>query len=160
MLPAAKCSGESKKARPPDYKRKRTFSAPPLTMEVVHHTLDPVAQVKDMEVDKQANGSAAQSQIGEQLGFVHRGRSGHRFYLDNDDVLHQQIDAVTGINVDTLIRDRQRDFSLVPEAPEIQFSTKARAIGAFQEASTESCVNVHRRADDVTRYFIRFHLSP
>jgi hypothetical protein len=58
-----------------------------LPVFAVHHALDAIAQVKDVEVNQQADAHAAEAHIGEKLSLVDRMNGIDRFYFYDDPTL-------------------------------------------------------------------------
>jgi hypothetical protein len=61
----------------------------------MHHALDSVAELENIEVDKQTYADSAQAHVGEDLGFVCRVESVDGLHFYNHSFLHDQVDAVS-----------------------------------------------------------------
>ena len=80
---------------------------------IVHHSLDAVAQMPDVEVDQQSNSASAESWVRQQLRFTDSRSFWTELGFDNDDVLNQQIHPVCGRDRQPTIGDRYGHFGLV-----------------------------------------------
>ena len=60
----------------------------------VDHTLDSVSQVSDVEINQQPYSDAAESHVRQKLSLMDRMKCVDALYLDNHQVLNDEIDSV------------------------------------------------------------------
>lgn len=59
-----------------------------------HHSLDPILQMKNVEVDEQTHALTTQAKVGEQLGLMNRVNHIYTLHFNDHELLDQQIDPV------------------------------------------------------------------
>jgi len=64
-----------------------------------------------MKIDQQSHLPSTQPQVGEQLGFVDRIDSLNALNFDDDRAGHNEIDAVSQVDLLSIIKDRQSDLT-------------------------------------------------
>jgi hypothetical protein len=99
---------------------------------------DSVPQMHDIEIDQQANRSAAELEIRDHLGLVNRRNSLYRFDLHDHKVFHQQIYPIAKIQLCPAINHRKPDLSFRPDTCLSKFVLQARLIGALKQSGPSS----------------------
>jgi len=61
-------------------------------------TEDSISKERDVEVDQKSQRITGEAEIGQELGFVDRRDPFHRFQLDDDRIIHNEIKAVALID--------------------------------------------------------------
>ena len=77
-----------------------------------HETLDAVKHVHDVEVQQETYTHATQLQIGQQLSVMDRQDGFHRLNLHEHDPFDSHVDSECGINLESVVEDRQSKFGL------------------------------------------------
>lgn len=80
-------------------------------------------QYGHIEVDQQTNSHTRQTQIGKKLRFVNGEHGLHRFQLDNNFLIDDEVDAISTVKLHIFVGHGQ--FDLLPEskAAELKFTT-------------------------------------
>ena len=76
----------------------------------VYHAFYSRPELKNIEIDQQANSNAAQAQVREQLSFVKGMNSLDRLHFDYKTMLNDEVDPVSSIEFLTFVNDRQGDL--------------------------------------------------
>jgi len=103
----------------------------------IHHTLDFVSQVEDVEIDQQAHRYSAQSHVGQELRLINRVDGLDGFHFHYDSVFNDEIDAISDFELLPFIDHWLSYFSCNFETAASQFLRQAGLVGAFQKAGTE-----------------------
>jgi hypothetical protein len=102
----------------------------------------------NVEIDQETDLATTQLQIRKQLGSVERQQFFNCLDLDNDAVFDKKVDAISGLEVDSLINDRQPDLVFEMHAVDSELIVKTRLIGAFEQSCTQRGVHLHRRGEN------------
>jgi len=73
---------------------------------------DAVFQDRDIEVDEESDGAAAEAEVREQLGFVNRINGFNRLHFDNHLLCNQEVETIAGLQPQALVLDGQSHFRL------------------------------------------------
>ena len=79
------------------------------------------------------------------------------FQFNNYFIFHQNIDPIAGLKPNTVGHHGQWELRNYFHIRFRQFMNQANLVCALEEAGSESCVNLHRSANDIFRDFIQFH---
>lgn len=120
----------------------------------IHHSLDPILQMLNMEIDQQANLSSTQAHVRQQLSLMYGIDCFDTLDLDYDAVRNDEINAISEIDLLAQINDRKSNFTGDLEAMFSKFVDEARAICAFKQTGAKRSMNSHCGADDLTRDLI------
>ena len=99
---------------------------------LAHESLNAVEHVHHVEVQQQPDTNPAQLQIGQQLGLVDWQDSLHRFDFHENFLLDTQIYAVRGIDLESVVSDRQRDLGLDAETGLLKIVGKTTMVRTFK----------------------------
>lgn len=83
----------------------------------------------------------------------------HRLYFDNDEILDEKIDTVTGINLDPFIDEREGDLGLDLESDLMEFPGEAPVVRTFQKPRSEYGVHFYRTFNNCARDCVDWHFS-
>jgi hypothetical protein len=78
--------------------------------------------------------------------------------MDNVDSFNAKIDAIGAVNVEAIVRDRQRYFRLYQEASFFKLMDQTAVICALQETGSKRGMYAHCATDDRLSYFVYFHV--
>ena len=70
---------------------------------LIHEPNDSILQVHDVEVDQQTNASLAQLEVGQQLRLMDRMKLQNRFHFDDDFVIDEQVDSISGTDFKSIL---------------------------------------------------------
>jgi hypothetical protein len=71
-----------------------------------------------------------------------------RFQLDDHFIVYEQVDLVSTIELQALVRDRQIDLALEGQTPEMQFMAQALLVGGFKQSRPELTMYLDRSPND------------
>ena len=94
------------------------------------------------EVDQQADPLVGQLQICQKLGLVNRQQFLHGFQFQNDFVLHDEIDLITTVQLQTFVLDRQVHLPLKAQSPNAKLVAKALRVSRFQKTRAEMAMDL------------------
>lgn len=100
----------------------------------INHALDSISKVDDIEIDEQSDLPFAQAHIGEQLSLVDGIDGFNALHLDNHSIGDDQINAITEIDVLSIVDDWQSDLTGNRDALFPKLVQQAGMICAFQQA--------------------------
>ena len=86
----------------------------------------------NIEFDQQANRVLTKLQVREQPGIVHRESIGNRFQVDDDKLLHQQVDLVTTVEANASSGNLQRHLPLAGNTSVAEFTAETFFAGRFE----------------------------
>ncbi|HEY1263420.1 MAG TPA: hypothetical protein VGF06_07845 [Terriglobales bacterium] len=78
----------------------------------INHPFDPIPQMCDMEVDQQTDPPPAQAHVGEKLGLVYGIDGFHALDLDNDKVVHDEVNTISKVDLFAIVNDREAHFAV------------------------------------------------
>ena len=99
--------------------------------------LNAVLEARHVEVDQEPYRLSTQSRVGEDLGLVDRKQFSHGLQFDHNGVFYQQVDAVTDIEPDGPVDNRQLRLAKDVEVPSTKLKLKTSLVRRFQETGTE-----------------------
>lgn len=102
-----------------------------------------------MEIDEQSDLPFAQAHIGEQLSLVDGIDGFNALHLDNHSIGDDQINAITEIDVLSIVDDWQSDLTGNRDALFPKLVQQAGMICAFQQSRPEYAMNLHGRSNDL-----------
>src|SRR6266704_3102547 len=73
----------------------------------------------------------------------------HALDLDNHDIVHDQVNAISELDLLSLVNHRQSNLTGDCEALLSKLMQQAALIGAFEESRPKHGMNSHRGADDL-----------
>src|SRR5215469_7338628 len=109
----------------------------------VYETPNAILEMHNIEVYKQSQRFATQLQVRKDLGLMDRGERVYGFQFNNDEILDEQIDPISEIQLHAIVINRQTDLSFRPKTGLRQFVLQASLIGAFKESWSQICMNPH-----------------
>ena len=125
--------------------------APILT---IHHALDSVPEMEDVEVDQQAHTHSAEAQVRQELSLMNWMDCLGGFYLHHYPVLHDQVDAVAYFDFLALVHHGQSHLRRDVKTSASEFVCEAGLVSTFEKAGAEKRVDSYRGADDTAGDFI------
>ena len=105
---------------------------------VFDDTANAVAKMRNVEVDQQANLVATQLQVGQNLRKVQRKQFFNCFDFDDDAVFDNKVDAIGGIQLNTLIDDRKPNLMRENYSILSELIAETRIVRALEAASSNS----------------------
>jgi hypothetical protein len=79
-------------------------------VQVIHHTLDTIFHQHNIPIQQKPKLAIPQFQVGQKLGFVNGQKLVNGFVFDDDTILNQHIQPVTGVKLLPIIHNRQNQF--------------------------------------------------
>jgi hypothetical protein len=116
--------------------------------------------VWNVKIQEKAQLVTTQPQIREQLSAMDRQHSFHALDLDNKTPFDDEIDAVRGVELNTLVHDGQPDFLFEMEARLGELIGQTGATGAFEDSGTEGSVDAHGGVEHDAAGGVGFHENP
>ena len=112
-----------------------------------HFTLNAIAEMRDVEVEQEAQPFARQSHVGEKLRFVNAQELLHCLDFNDRQVLCNQVESES--RIEPLISVDHRQFNLPSEddSRQLHLMTKTLFIHAFQQSRPQRRVNPHPTPD-------------
>ena len=124
--------------------------APILT---IHHALDSVPEMEDIEVDQQPYWQSAETKVRQQLSLMNGMDCLGRFF-HHYPVLHDQVDAVAYFDFLALVHHGQSHLRRDVKTSASEFVCEAGLVSTFEKAGAEKRVDFYRGADDTAGDFI------
>lgn len=121
-----------------------------------HHPLNPVFHVLDLPIQQESERAAAELEIRQQLRLVDGQNLIDGLVLDNDAVRDAEVDAEAGLDVDTVVADREVELALRLESALPEFIDHALLVGGFQQTGPERGMNFDSGIDDMGGGFLDF----
>jgi hypothetical protein len=106
-----------------------------------------------MKVDENAYGNPSQSQVGKKLRFVHLRKLLDRLHLDNQRLLHEEVDAIAIIEPNALIDDRYWLLRLKWDFPQAEFVGEALLVGRLEQARPQRPMDLDTGSNDKISQF-------
>jgi hypothetical protein len=75
----------------------------------------------------------------------------HGFQFQNDFILHEEIDLVATVQLQTFVFDRQDNLPLKAQSTKAELVAKALLVSRFQKAGAEVTMDLNRRAENRVR---------
>ena len=100
--------------------------------------MNTLAHVRDVEVEKQTQRKAAQLQVRQHLGAMDRQHFFHTFDFDDQATLDDEVDTISGLQLDSAVHDGQPNLVLKMQAGLRELVVHARIARTFENAGTES----------------------
>jgi hypothetical protein len=110
--------------------------------------MDSLAEVWDVEINEKTDRAPTELQVREKLRSVQWKQFFHRLQFNDDAVLDQEIDSVSGFKLQSFVNHRQSNLVLKLQASDGEFVNKASGVGAFQQSRSKSCVDVQGCVND------------
>lgn len=101
-----------------------------------------------MPIQKKTETTIFHFQVGEYLSPVHREDAIDGFVFNDDSVLNQHIDSISGIDLDFLLADRENHFTRDLESSFSELIRKAFLVSGLQEAWPERPMHLDRGIND------------
>ena len=111
----------------------------------------------NVEIDEQPDRQLRELQIGDDLSLVYREKMLDGLDLEDQLVLHHEVEAVAAIEIDALVSHRDRNLTSCAKSTQGQLLRQAVLVSRLQQAGAEVAVYLDARADDLPRELI---LSP
>jgi hypothetical protein len=108
-----------------------------------------VFQEFGVEVYQQADPVPAQTEIGQNLSYMHRQDVFHRLYFDNNGIFHNEIGTVSSRQVDTLIDQRDHHLPGKGQAALSEFPAKTLLVHVFQQTRPQRTMNFYCQPNDL-----------
>ena len=102
--------------------------------------------------------TAGKLEVREQLSFMDRLDVGYGLELDDYLALHEQVDAITTIDPDALVADRQCLLTFGVQLSLSQLVDQAGFIRRLQQPRPQRTVYLNRGADDLLGNIVHHHL--
>jgi hypothetical protein len=123
-------------------------------------TSDTFLQDRHIEIDQQSHFETGQLQIGQDLSFVDRLQAISGFQFKKEEIFYQKVDAITTIQMDALVLDRNRLLPFISHSFQIQFVAETLFIGGFQKTWSKNFVGLYGCPNDLTCKIFVVHRSP
>lgn len=101
-----------------------------------------------MEVDEEADGQAHELEVRDELGFVDGEEAVHGFELEDHTALHEEVEAVTAVEGETFVAERDGELTLDVRAAEGELMREAVLVRGFEQPRPEVAVDLDASADD------------
>lgn len=126
-------------------------------LKVVDDAADSVFENRDVEVDQETELAFGQSQIGQQLGVMHRGEVVDGFQFHDHSLIDSDVDPIAGRNLHPFVDQRQLALHDESDAAQLQFVFQAFLVGVLQATGAEKAMHLDGSGYDRTRQFVRGH---
>ena len=113
-----------------------------------HHPNNALAEVNDVEVQKQTDLQSAQSQVRQQLCSTEWDDLFDSLQFENDALFHEEVETISGIEMKALVRDWQFDLCFESERRRLHLVLETCAVRALQKSGPKLGVDLDRRAND------------
>jgi len=101
-----------------------------------------LSQERHIEVNQQAYTLVSEFQVGQELGLVNRHQFLNGFQFQNDFVLHEEIDLVATVQLQTFIFDRQVHLSLEAQPAKMKLVAQALFVCRFQKTGAKMTMDL------------------
>ena len=108
------------------------------------HALDPILDACDLPVNEEADGTSAQLEIGKQLGSMDGMYPIDSFVFDEYAFINQEIGAISTIEHDVFVADRNRIFRVDIHPAQAEFIHQAPPINGLQQPWPKRCMDCNR----------------
>jgi len=115
-------------------------------------------QDRNVEVDQQARFPTAQLQVCEQLGFMDGLNGCTGLYLNHHGAGDEEIEAVSAVELCSLLLHRQRTLPLEWNPPQPQFPAQTFLVGRLEQPRSQFPMHVDGAANDLLCYSIQVQL--
>src|SRR4029453_10638503 len=88
-------------------------------------------QCGDVKVEQQSDSFIPHLQIAQQLRFMNKQHMFNAFEFKDDQIIHNQIDTITAVQVNAFVCDRKRHLPPELNPTEVQFVTQAFFVSRF-----------------------------
>lgn len=115
------------------------------------------------EIHKEPNGQFHQTQVGQQLFAMNRGKRLYQFELNDHTSFNEKVDTESLLKQQPIIFKADRLLALHPKSALLQRPRQHHFIDRFKKARPQFLVHVYSRINRSPRYFIKlyhFSLSP
>ncbi len=92
-----------------------------------------------------------QLEIRKQLRLVNRKDVFYALQFQNYSILNNQVEAITAVQLDAFVLDRQRYLALKSKIPQVKFATQTLLVSRFEQARTKRTMHFDGRSDDLLR---------
>jgi hypothetical protein len=75
-------------------------------------------------------------------------------------ILNNQVEAITAVQFDAFVLDRQRDLALKNKTPQVKFATQTDFVRGFEQAWTKRTMYFDGRSDDLLRELFMKKFAP
>ena len=103
----------------------------------------------DVEIDEQTYFAPGESEVGEQQRLMHGLKRFHGLQLNNDFPRHHEIQAVTTVDTDALVFQRQWQLLLKRKSSQREFSRSTGLISRFEQARPQRAVYLNQGPDNL-----------
>jgi len=131
-----------------------------IVFQPVDDSRDTVFDQRHVEVDQQAKTLVGETEIGQKLLLVNRGKHLDGFDFDDDLVFDDQIGPESSIDTDVLLDYRNRLLAHRAETPAAQFIRQDGIVNRFQQARAKRRMNAESGIDDLLGNGVLSQASP
>jgi len=103
----------------------------------IHHPLDTVPQMSDIEIDQQSDLFTAQPKVRKQLSLMDRVNRFDAIQFNHDKILNHQINAIAKLNLLPFIDNRQTNLGHDLQSSHSQFVRQTSLIRTLQQSGAE-----------------------
>jgi hypothetical protein len=115
----------------------------------MHDAFDTVTKMRHVEVDQQSDFVTTKLEISQHLRDVKREQLFNGLQFDDDAVFDEKVYAVARVDLNVVVKDGQPELMIETDAILLQLISKTSIVGALQAAGAQSCVHLHRRAQNL-----------
>jgi hypothetical protein len=115
--------------------------------------------MRNIEVQQKANPNSAQLQIRKELSLVNRQYLLDGFDFDENALFNSEIHTISGINLETVVHNRERELRLERKAGSRKFMRETAVVHALETACTDMRVYFESTSEDLSRDLIHFEHS-
>jgi hypothetical protein len=102
-----------------------------------------IAQVGDLEIQRQAKHQSGESKIREQLRLMHGEHFLHTFDLEDQAIFDNEVDRECRRDLQALVGDRHLDLALKRQSDAAKLRAKRLLVGTLKKTGTERAMDVH-----------------
>jgi hypothetical protein len=96
---------------------------------LIHEALQTILENGDVEVDEESHTLSGHPEIGQELGLVDGKQPLNGFDLDDDSLLHKEIEPIAAVQENPLVLEGQIDLTLECQASEAQLMAETLLVG-------------------------------
>src|SRR5260221_6080568 len=115
-----------------------------------HSSYYSLGQQRRVEVDQETNAHSRQLHVGKQLCLMDWHNSLNCFQLQNHFLPHNQVDPITAVELEALVRNWKVDLTLEGQPAQMQFVAEALLISGLQQPRTEMPMHFNGCSNDRT----------
>ncbi len=120
-----------------------------------HKAPNPLPEQWDVEVHQKAQTPTRKLQVGQDLRLAEAGQSVNSLDLNDEHILEKDIEAISCLNRNVSIGNRQGDLSAKRQAARLEFVGETVLVRRFQQPRTKRLVNLQTTVDGGPRQAVQ-----